>query len=216
MFKVKAFETGWSASEWNPANFEGVILQYQPRIYNFIYRLVREGQLAQDLTQDTFLRAYVALCKEATNASQATMEENQNPMEVAPSILAWLYIIARNTAISELRRRKTVQFSSFWQRDDNGLEYEVNIPSRTGLSGNGSELENHFVLRDELEQAIAKVGRVRLTALLLHLDGYSYQEISKLTSTSLSGVKSQIFRAKQDLRRSFLTQPDFARQQLLA
>jgi RNA polymerase sigma-70 factor (ECF subfamily) len=216
VFKIKAFETGWSESEWNSANFERVIVQYQSRIYSFIYGLVREGPLAQDLTQDTFLRAYRALCKEAANANQGATEESRQGTETAPPLITWLYKIARNAAISELRRRKVVHFTSFWQKDANDIEYETDVPAQLALIENGSEFENHYALRDELEQAIARVGRDRVTALLLHLDGYSYDEISKLTRTSLSGVKSQIFRAKQDLRRSFLTQPTSSGQQLLA
>jgi len=199
MLVTKALETGWVESEWNPANFERVVLKYQPRIFRFIYSMTNEIQLAQDLTQDTFLLAYRALVKQPETAKTSPEKENEFSPEVALPISAWLYTIARNATISEKRRRKGMQFSSIWQPCDGGGEYEI---SNRNLLASGSDLENHYIARDELKRAMTAVGKERLTALLLYFDGYSYQEISQLINISLSSVKSQIFRAKESLRRN--------------
>ena len=69
----------------------------------------------------------------------------------------------------------------------------------------GGGLEDRAALRDQLERAMAVVGRERLVALLLFIDGFSYKEICAITGDSLSSVKSQIFRSKESLRRILAT-----------
>jgi RNA polymerase sigma-70 factor (ECF subfamily) len=182
------------ASEWNPAYFEGVVDKYQPRIYRFIYSMVGDSELAHDLTQDTFLSAYKNLCKRAENPHEY---ENQTY-----NMQAWLYTIARNAALSELRRRKIVRFFSFWQRsNDKNNHDETDTMMDMAYQEPGGSLELQTVISDELNRAIEMVGRERLTALFLYMDGFSYKEICEITNSSLPGVKSQIFRAKESLRK---------------
>ena len=196
-----------SWSEWNPAAFERVITQYQTRIYRFIYSMVGETELAHDLTQDTFLAAYRNLCRRANAAGldEADDAEALAHWEQAQSqnnMSAWLYTIARNTALSELRRRKVVRFLPFLHRPNSTLEEEYDGLADTPGVEPGGDLEARTALHDELQQAMDKIGRDKLTALLLHMDGFSYKEICEITGDSLSSVKSQIFRAKDSLRRA--------------
>lgn len=182
-------------TEWSPAQFDGVVSKYQPRIYRFIYSMIGEAETANDLTQDTFLSAYKNLCKRAENPQDY---ENQTY-----NMSAWLYTIARNAVLSELRRRKIVRFFSFWQRSNdkhNGEETDTMLDMPEIEPGGGMEMQT--ALSDELNQAIEKVGRERLTALFLYMDGFSYKEICEITNSSLSSVKSQIFRAKESLRKA--------------
>jgi RNA polymerase sigma-70 factor (ECF subfamily) len=209
MSKVRSSETDWAESEWNPAYFEAIVEQFQSRIYRFIYGMVGESELAHDLTQDTFLSAYKNLCKRAEErqASEDNFaEENINISANNNNMSAWLYTIARNAALSEMRRRKVVRFFSFWQRSEAGSEDEIDGSADTAVIEAGGNLEARTALRDELDRAMNHVGRERLTALLLHMDGFSYKEICDITGDSLSSVKSQIFRAKESLRRTLATQ----------
>jgi RNA polymerase sigma-70 factor (ECF subfamily) len=199
-----------SESEWNPATFDRVVAQYQPRIYRFIYAMVGEAETAHDLTQDTFLSAYKSLLKRAEAAQKAEetglLEELERYNPANNNISAWLYTIARNTALSEMRRHKVVRFFSFWQRTgSNEGEEEIDGMADVAALEPGGSIETHFALRDELQRAMDKVGRERLTALLLHMDGFSYKEICLITGDSLSSIKSQIFRAKESLRRVLST-----------
>jgi RNA polymerase sigma-70 factor (ECF subfamily) len=192
-------------SEWNPAYFERVIAHYETRIYRFIYAMVGEAELAQDLTQDTFLAAYRNLCRRSA-AREFDQDSESGNWQQAPSqnnMSAWLYTIARNAVLSEMRRRKVVRFLPFFHRNNstNGAEEEFDGLADTPQVEPGENLEARTALRDELEQAMNKVGREKLTALLLHMDGFSYKEICDITGDSLSSVKSQIFRAKDNLRR---------------
>lgn len=198
-------------SEWNPAYFERVIAHYETRIYRFIYAMVGEAELAQDLTQDTFLSAYRNLCRRTAAAElDSDNGDTVKNWQQSPSqnnMSAWLYTIARNAVLSEMRRRKVVRFLPFFHRvtTTSGTEEEVDGLADTPQVEPGENLEARTALRDELEQAMSKVGREKLTALLLHMDGFSYKEICDITGDSLSSVKSQIFRAKDSLRRALNT-----------
>lgn len=202
MTKSSTFESE-PDSEWNPSNFDAVIESFQPRIFRFIYAIVGETETANDLTQDTFFNAYRNLCRRYEESEQKK-EPLQRPSD---NMSAWLYTIARNTAFSEMRRRKVVRFFSFWQHPKNGdkdIEYDGMLDFK--MTEPGGSLENRSVLSDEVNQAIDKVGREKVNALLLHIDGFSYKEICEITGDSLSSVKSQIFRAKESLRKVMAVQ----------
>lgn len=187
-------------SEWNPANFDRIVTQYQPRIYRFIYSMVGDAELAQDLTQDTFMLAYRNLRRRAENKGNELEDAGFGAVQQY-NMSAWLYTIARNSALSELRRRKIVRFLPFAHKANNGTDEEVDGLGEIPQAESGGSLEARAALHDELQQAMDKVGREKLTALLLHMDGFSYKEICDITGDSLSSVKSQIFRAKESLRR---------------
>ncbi len=206
MSKVTSNTDSESWSEWNPAAFERVIVQYESRIYRFIYSLVGEAELARDLTQDTFLSAYRNLCRRAATAGLDSAAEDEaflhwQQTQAQNNMSAWLYTIARNAALSEMRRRKVVRFLPFVHKPG-GAEEEFDGLPDTAQVEMGGDLEARTALHDELQQAMNKVGRDKLTALLLHMDGFSYKEICDITGDSLSSVKSQIFRAKESLRRA--------------
>lgn len=195
-------------SDWNPAYFERVIAQYETRIYRFIYAMVGEAELAQDLTQDTFLSAYRNLQRRAAEYDPTDESKNWQQTPAQNNMSAWLYTIARNAVLSEMRRRKVVRFLPFFHRTNTtaGTEEELDGMADTAQVEPGENLEARTALRDELEQAMNKVGREKLVALLLHMDGFSYKEICDITGDSLSSVKSQIFRAKDSLRRALSAQ----------
>ncbi len=205
MSKIKSSEFD-ADSEWNPAYFDQVVTQYQPRIYRFIYAMVGEAETAHDLTQDTFLSAYKNLLKrsEAVQAAEdaGLQEEIERYNPSNNNMSAWLYTIARNTALSEMRRRKVVRFFSFWQKPTTGSgEEEIDGMADMAALEPGGDVEARSALHDELQRAMNQIGREKLTALLLHMDGFSYKEICQITGDSLPSVKSQIFRAKDSLRK---------------
>ena len=195
----------------DPAAFEAMMRQFEPRIFRFVYTLVGDAELARDLTQDTFLSAYKNLTQRADTlaAARARLVAGGDTGDPEPdwklNVSAWLYTIARNAALSELRRRKVVKFFSFWQKQSEGDEREIDHMADTPTPEPGGSLEDRAALRDQLERAMVVVGRERLVSLLLFIDGFSYKEICSITGDSLSSVKSQIFRAKESLRRALAT-----------
>jgi RNA polymerase sigma-70 factor, ECF subfamily len=177
--------------------FEKLVQNHERGIYRFLVRIVGEPELARDLTQDTFLRAYRFLTRQAETVSSNFSLDNQ------ARISGWLFTIARNTAISELRRRKNVKCFSL--QPQNGAEQtnQATFDLLEHFTGDekGSDIEGQIILRDQLEKAFRKVERQKLTPLLLLNRGFSYQEISSLTGLPLKSVKTHIFRARSILRR---------------
>src|SRR5437588_7940956 len=86
MARVETKESSWS--------FDQIYDEYKIPIYNYVYHLVGDREQADDLTQDTFLKAFKALPKMDSNLK----------------LSAWLYRIATNTAYDTLRRRKLIGF----------------------------------------------------------------------------------------------------------
>src|SRR5438067_13498765 len=78
------------AQAGDPAAFEAIFAAYYPRIVSYCYRLVDDAEQAQDLAQDTFVKAYHALPRTGDGLN----------------LQAWLFTIATNTAISALRRTR--------------------------------------------------------------------------------------------------------------
>ncbi len=94
----------------------GVLFEhYQTPILNYLYRMVSDRALAEDLTQDTFIKAYKSLPKTAPDLA----------------FKAWLYRIATNTAISHLRRGKIVRWLPFIGEHETRAERIDNQVSRS-------------------------------------------------------------------------------------
>jgi RNA polymerase sigma-70 factor (ECF subfamily) len=151
---------------------------YKTRIYTFLLRLLSDPEGADDLTQDVFTKAYQAL-------GSLTKEHR---------VLPWLYRIATNTAIDNLRRRK--RFT--WLRV--GL-----------LAGTREEplmRDEHGAIpeRDQVQRVLATLPLEQSTALLLHsLEGYSYKEIAEIQSCSVTAVRSRLARARKAFRVEYAT-----------
>src|SRR5258707_5213910 len=93
MARAETKENTWS--------FDQIYDEYKTPIYNYVYHLVGNREQADDLTQDTFLKAFKALPK----------------MDASLKLSAWLYRIATNTAYDALRRRKLLAWLP-WQDQD--------------------------------------------------------------------------------------------------
>ena len=102
---------------------------YQTPILNYLYRMVSDRALAEDLTQDTFIKAYRSLPKTAPDLA----------------FKAWLYRIATNTAISHLRRGKIVRWLPFIGEHETRAERVDNQVSRsTDISTALDKLPVHY------------------------------------------------------------------------
>jgi RNA polymerase sigma-70 factor (ECF subfamily) len=178
-------------TDWNPACFEDVVSRFQSRIIHYIIKLTADEELAKDLTQDVFLTAYKALLRRE-QGEISLREEN---------ILAWLYTIARNKTLDEMRRRKGKQTVSFWQQRNNE---EINMLSFISADEENF-IENDAVLKDSLKRAMKKVEPSKLNLFLLSLEGFSYQELTQMSGKSISNVKTSIFRVRERLRREYLS-----------
>ena len=166
--------------------FETLVKHYQSRIYNHVARMVQDPSEAEDLAQETFVRAYQALPRFRGEASFQT----------------WLYRIASNLAIDASRRRKRRQ----WQTVslDEPID-DDETPLARDLADSSSRTPGEAVasgaLRDQVWSAISELSeKLRPVVILYDLQGLSYEEIASILGCPLGTVKSRLFNARCQLR----------------
>jgi RNA polymerase sigma-70 factor (ECF subfamily) len=163
--------------------FEMLVVKYRRRIQRLIGRIVRDADRGEDLTQDTFIRAYRALPHFRGDAAFYT----------------WLYRIAINAAKKELvqiRRDPVATQSSLLPAgdDDDSSRPEIGpvddaTPEALLASKQVAATVNAAIeaLSDDLRQAV----------LLREVEGLSYEEIAEAMNCPIGTVRSRIFRARE-------------------
>jgi RNA polymerase sigma-70 factor, ECF subfamily len=163
------------------AAFETIFNQYQTAIYNYIYRLMGSAEDAYDLTQDTFLKAYLALAKTSDDLR----------------VGAWLYRIATNVCLDELRHRKLVK----WQPWEAFIS--VFHPSQVAKDSP----ERDCIDRENTEEVQLILERLhpkyRMCLILREYHDLSYDEIAEVLATTRAAVKSLLFRAREEFRQVY-------------
>ncbi len=160
--------------------FAVLVDRYQKPIFNFIYRFYGNYELAQELTQETFLRCYQFL-------------KSYDPER---KFSTWLYTVAKNLCIDELKKR----------RASREVSLEDSLPAVDAQEAEGALDRNARTecIRSEenfkLLEALQELPAAARTVLLLHyFQGLSYQEIGETLGLPVSTVKIRIFRAKKIL-----------------
>lgn len=162
--------------------FAILVRRYQRRLTAFLTQLVGDLELARELTQEAFIRAWSAL-------------ERYNP---AYRFSTWLFRIGHNLGIDHLRRRK-LKTVPLTRPDNDGDEVQL-VLLDLGKDPLG-HLKNRE-LADELRAAIEGLRpEYRELILLRHFGGLSYQEIAELEEMPLGTVKNKLFRAHSVLRK---------------
>ncbi len=148
--------------------FTSIFERFQAPIVNYIYRLVGDWDAANDLAQDTFLKAYNALPR------------TEDTLQISP----WLYRIATNTALDSLRRRKRITWVPF------KIEMEAVAPM--------SDHAPRQADQDAIQRALQVVPADQRTCLVLNLyQGLSYKEIADTLGISVNLVAVRIFRGRE-------------------
>jgi len=161
--------------------FDLLVKKYQSRILALIHRFVRDRHEAEDVAQETFIRAYKALVNFRGDAAFYT----------------WLYRIAINTAKNHLVARgrrvpdSDVDLADAEHFDDGNALRDNDTPEGGALS---SELEQ------AVHKAIASLPQELKTALMLReFDGLSYEDIAEIMRCPVGTVRSRIFRAREEV-----------------
>ena len=171
------------ALDGNEEAFGLLVRRYQRRLTAFLSQLVGDLELARELSQEAFVRAWSALSRFDPKYRFST----------------WLFRIAHNLGIDQLRRRR-LKTVSLYRTDAEGDEVEVVVPD-AGKDPLG-HLENH-ALASELRQVIDELRpEYRELVLLRHFAGLSYQEIADFKEMPLGTVKNKLFRAHSVLRKA--------------
>jgi RNA polymerase sigma-70 factor (ECF subfamily) len=162
----------------SPTNFSAIFETYYARILRYLDALLRDSRLAEDLTQDTFVKAYQALARGAT-------PENLN---------AWLHAIATNTAISALRRRRILA----WLPLPTGENTDQRAPNR--------DLADQSADKDLLLRALARMSKLDAACLLLRFQqDLSYDELRHVLGLSIPAAKMRLCRARASFREIYLS-----------
>ncbi|MEX1063929.1 MAG: RNA polymerase sigma factor [Candidatus Paceibacterota bacterium] len=155
--------------------FEEIVNQYQADLINFHYRFVGNRFEAEDLAQETFIKAY---------RKMYTLKEQGK-------LKSWLYSIARNTVIDFFRKNKNRAI----MLDSVVLE---NVAETTVFDFQ-DRIANAEVSR-ELERCIEQLVREdRAIIKLLYYEGFSYKEISEMLGINQNTLKSRLHRARKVL-----------------
>ncbi|GJM80134.1 RNA polymerase sigma factor [uncultured Paenibacillus sp.] len=165
--------------EGNTELYSELMRRYQRKILAFVYHMLKSAHmelLAEDLCSETFYKAFRSL---------------HSFREVDASFSTWLYTIARNTVLSELRKQRNGNVPL----DESGIVPVA--PSEVA--------PEQAVLRSEkvgmVREAINNLPEKQRSALILReYDQLDYQEIANILGQSVSAVKSLLFRARSSVK----------------
>jgi RNA polymerase sigma-70 factor (ECF subfamily) len=156
------------------AVFEQLFRDYRQPVLTYIYRLLGERARAEELTQQAFVKAYLALPRLPAEANRRS----------------WLYRIATNTCYDYLRRRRLVRWLPLLERDGSGS-------TESGPELLASE-------RDAVQRTLAQLApRDRAVLILYCVQGYSTVEIGEMLGISQGAVKTRLCRARERFRQAY-------------
>ena len=155
--------------------FEDIVLKHQRDILNFHYRLVGNRFEAEDLAQETFLKAY--------NKLDSLKEKDK--------VKSWLYSIARNVTIDFFRKNKNRSIPL----DSAIME---NYARATAVDYRNDVMQSE--VSQELQKCLAALSEDdRMIVKLLYYEGFSYKEICDLLNINQNTLKSRLHRARKVL-----------------
>ncbi|MCC7364238.1 MAG: sigma-70 family RNA polymerase sigma factor [Dehalococcoidia bacterium] len=171
--------------------FNRLVERHQSAVYSLCFRILGQSQSAEDATQEAFLSAYRSLDR----------FEGGN-------FRSWLLRIAANESKDELRRRRrkdqAASLSAIFDRND--LPVEVPDPHEGALD----IIERHE-FGAELEQLLLEIPfEQRQAVLLVDVYDFQYEEVARLTGTSVGTIKSRIHRGRERLRNLVLQRPELS------
>ena len=153
---------------------ETLFAKHQGEIYAYLLRMMRDPEVAADMTQDAFIKAY----------------KNYETLEKPENARAWLYQIAHRVALDEIRRRKIVRFLP-WTGESRGA-----APSAEHLAMEGR-------LSGDMQRALQKIPeRQRAALLLAELHDLTGLELAAALGVSHVAARALLTRARESLRQA--------------
>jgi len=158
--------------------------RYQNMVFSTAMRLLANQTEAQDVAQEAFLRAY----------------DHFDELESSPTAGGWLKRVATNLCLNHLSRYRARW--SFFSELAAGAAGEESEPMEFASPENIEEKLELADRHEVVEQALQKLPTAQRVALVLyHLEGLRYEEIAAKLNVSLGKVKTDIFRAREALRK---------------
>ncbi|SRR5258708_2737088 len=163
--------------------FEKLVQRYSTSLFNFISRFLNDYDASSDILQQVFTQLYISLPK----------------LRTGEPLKAWLFQVARNRCLDELRRKRVIHFSELQSsNEDEDLSPLVIIPDTSPLP---EEVAEHHDLQQMLQEAIATLPpKFRAVVLLRYVAQLSFSEIEHTLQMPEATAKTYFQRAKPLLR----------------
>ena len=163
--------------------YDGLVRRYQERIYATIYHMTSNHEDANDLAQESFIKAFQAL----------------KTFKGGSSFYTWLYRIAVNKTINFLKQRKNRNHMSLNDLDFNA-EHDPDLVAL--ISDKTPRREAGLAeLQEKLNAAMLKLSEPHRLVVVLHdVQGLSHDEIAKIMDCNIGTVRSRLFYARQQLQ----------------
>ncbi len=157
----------------NEAALEEVMTMYKKPIYNYLNLLLGNRQLAEELTQDTFVKVYFKAHTLKTDHPQA--------------FKAWIYKIATNLARSEFRKKRLKKILSLSDIQARHISHDPDFEGR--------------VIFEQMLTHIPEKWRAPL--VMKEMDNFSFAEIAQILNKPVGTVKSLVFRGKEHMKKNY-------------
>lgn len=166
------------------SQFEALLANYQDMVFSTAMRLVANQAEAQDITQEVFMKAY----------------EHFETLRESKTAGGWLKTVATNMSLNHLSRYRSRWsfFSELQTSHEDQENREVEFAAPEDVSEKLAASDRHAVVEKALHNL---PPNQRVPLVLFHLEGLSYEEIAAKLNISLGKVKTDIFRAREALRK---------------
>ena len=174
------------------ARFADLAMEHMPALYTAAMRMTRNRADAEDLVQETYLKAYRGF----------------DSFQDGTNLRAWLYRILTNTYINAYRAKKRRPEVSDVEDVEDLYLYHRLSPSSDGSGRSAEDEVLESFTDDEVKDAIESLpDSFRIAVLLADVEGFSYKEIAEITDVPIGTVMSRIHRGRRALQK---TLHDFA------
>jgi RNA polymerase sigma-70 factor (ECF subfamily) len=171
--------------------FEAIALEHFDALYNTAMRLTRNASEAQDLVQETYLKAYRFFHR----------------FEPGTNVKAWLFTILRNTYINAYRKTVRQQPQTDFEQVS-PFYADPATPAEWAERGSVEEMLR-YVVHDDVKRALDDLPEeYRMVVLLADLEDFSYRDIATIVGCPVGTVMSRLFRGRRLLRKRL---EDFAK-----
>jgi RNA polymerase sigma-70 factor (ECF subfamily) len=159
--------------------YNELVNRYKDKLLNFVFRYFNNREQAEDVVQETMIKLY----------THASYYKN------IAKFSTWIYTIAKNNALTELRKNKRKQTASLWTNEGKPIDIEIKGESLEKTVHNQIAIEELNKYLDEIPE------NFRVAVVLRDFQELSYEEISKIVDVPLGTVKSRINRARLQLQK---------------